>query len=194
MTWLRPRKPSASMIVAIIALVAALGGTSYAAITLPKNSVGSKQLKKNAVTTKKIKNHAVTAGKINPAGLTVPNATNATNATNAANGIPRVYGFINSDGTIDTARSKNIAAATLTSTSTYCVTPTSSSGVDVTKEFPVVTADEIQGSGTWNTAELYANKTSPCTTSAGPGWTIFTFTGGSSGESWTPAAFSLIAP
>jgi hypothetical protein len=179
------------MIVAIIALVAALGGTSYAALSLPKNSVGSKQLKKNAVITSKIKNGAVTAGKINTSGLTVPNALHANTAGSATNGIPRVYGFINSDGTIDTARSKNIAAVTLTGTSTYCVTPTSSSGVNVTKEFPVVVADEIQGSGIYNSAELYANKTSLCSTSAGPGWTIFTFTGGSS---YTPAAFSLIAP
>jgi hypothetical protein len=85
MTKLRPPRPSASMIVAIIALVAALGGTSYAAFSLPKNSVGTKQLKKNAVTTPKIKNGAVTAGKINPAGLTVPSATNANHATNATN-------------------------------------------------------------------------------------------------------------
>ncbi len=76
---LRPGKPSASMIVALIALVMAMGGTSYA-MTLGKNSVGSKQLKKNAVTTKKIKNHAVTAAKINPTGLTVPHATTAGSA------------------------------------------------------------------------------------------------------------------
>ena len=67
------------------ALFVALGGTSYAAIKVPKNSVGSKQLKKNAVTGSKIKNGAVTAAKINPSGLTVPNATNATNTTNATN-------------------------------------------------------------------------------------------------------------
>lgn len=83
MTRLRPRKPSASMIVAITALVLALGGTSYAALSLPKNSVGTKQLKKNAVTTSKIKSHAVTAAKINPAGLTVPSATHASSADSA---------------------------------------------------------------------------------------------------------------
>lgn len=71
------------MIVAIIALVLAIGGTSYAAISLPKNSVGTKQLKKNAVTTPKIKNGAVTAAKINPAGLTVPNASHASSADHA---------------------------------------------------------------------------------------------------------------
>src|SRR3954465_14056474 len=39
---------------ATIAVFIALGGASYAAITLPKNSVGSKQLKKKAVTPKKV--------------------------------------------------------------------------------------------------------------------------------------------
>ena len=36
-------------VIATIALFVALGGGAYAAITLPKNSVGAKQLKKNAV-------------------------------------------------------------------------------------------------------------------------------------------------
>ena len=78
------RAPSPSMAVALAALFVAMGGTSYAAFSLPKNSVGSKQLKKNAVTTSKIKKGAVTASKINTAGLTVPNALHA-NSANSAN-------------------------------------------------------------------------------------------------------------
>ncbi len=63
-------------VVACIALFVALGGASYAATRLPKNSVGSKQLKKNAVTTAKIKNGAVTGAKIKTSSLgTVPNAS-----------------------------------------------------------------------------------------------------------------------
>jgi hypothetical protein len=82
----RLRAPSPALVIALIALFVALGGTSYAAITaLPKNSVGTKQLKKNAVTGVKIKKGAVTASKINPAGLTVPNATHATSADSATN-------------------------------------------------------------------------------------------------------------
>jgi hypothetical protein len=50
------RRPSPPMVVACIALLAALAGTSYAAIQLPANSVGTKQLKKNAVTAAKVKN------------------------------------------------------------------------------------------------------------------------------------------
>jgi hypothetical protein len=36
-------------VIATVALFAALGGSSYAALNLPKASVGSKQLKKNSV-------------------------------------------------------------------------------------------------------------------------------------------------
>ena len=49
-------RPSPAMLVAMAALLIALGGTSYAAIKLPANSVGAKQLKKNAVNTAKVKN------------------------------------------------------------------------------------------------------------------------------------------
>src|SRR5215203_3732841 len=84
------------MVVALIALFVALGGVSYAAITLPANSVGARQLKKDAVTNAKIKAKAVTGAKVAANTLTganivessldtVPTAANATNATNANN-------------------------------------------------------------------------------------------------------------
>jgi hypothetical protein len=113
--WSRFAHPSPALVVATIALIVALGGTSYAALS--NNSVGSKQLENGAVgtaklkngavgtgklqnravTTAKLKNRAVTALKLNLTGVTVPNAlhanaadsatnaANATNATNAAN-------------------------------------------------------------------------------------------------------------
>jgi hypothetical protein len=43
-------------VMATIALFLALGGGAYAAIQLPKNSVGTRQLKKNAVVSSKVKN------------------------------------------------------------------------------------------------------------------------------------------
>ena len=42
-------------VIATVALFAALGGSSYAALNLPKASVGSKQLKKNSVSSPKVK-------------------------------------------------------------------------------------------------------------------------------------------
>jgi hypothetical protein len=55
------RGPKYANVTATIALVVALGGTSYAAATLPKNSVGSKQLKSNAVSSSKVKNGSLLA-------------------------------------------------------------------------------------------------------------------------------------
>ena len=86
-------RPSPAFVVACIALLVALGGTSYAAFNLPKNSVGTTQIKNNAVTTSKIKNGAVTGSKINLGTLTKPVlnadfaaiATQASHADNANN-------------------------------------------------------------------------------------------------------------
>ena len=60
----RWRAPSPSMIVACIALFVALGGTSYAAVTLPANSVGTTQLKNSAVTGDKVKTATLSGNKI----------------------------------------------------------------------------------------------------------------------------------
>jgi len=58
---LRPRLTYANVI-ATLALFLALGGaTAYAAQTLAKNSVGSKQLKRNAVTGAKVKDGSLAA-------------------------------------------------------------------------------------------------------------------------------------
>ena len=49
------RRITPSLIVSVIALVVALGGASYAAIQIPKNSVGTKQIKNRAVNSNKVK-------------------------------------------------------------------------------------------------------------------------------------------
>jgi hypothetical protein len=59
------RRPSASMVVALVALFAALGGVGYAATALPAGSVGTKQLRNNAVTFSKIALHTIGGQRIN---------------------------------------------------------------------------------------------------------------------------------
>jgi hypothetical protein len=109
MKWLRPMRPSPALVVASVALIVAMAGTSYAA-----SQIGSNQIKNGAVTNAKIKNGAVgnhkiangavgnhkiangavgnakiANGAINGAKLnlsalgTVPSATTATNAGHA---------------------------------------------------------------------------------------------------------------
>jgi hypothetical protein len=48
-----------SQAVAYVALFVALGGTGYAAVSLPAHSVGSRQLRTGAVGTSQLKNHSV---------------------------------------------------------------------------------------------------------------------------------------
>jgi hypothetical protein len=59
------RRPSPAMIVACIALLVALGGTSVAAVSqLARNSVGTPQLRNGAVTNAKLRNNAVNSSKV----------------------------------------------------------------------------------------------------------------------------------
>jgi hypothetical protein len=83
-------------VVGYIALFVALGGVSYAAVSLPKNSVGAKQIKKGAVTRSKLANGAVNGSKVAAGSLTgkqiksatlgqVPSAAHAGGADSATN-------------------------------------------------------------------------------------------------------------
>ena len=109
--------------IALLALFVALGGTTYAATSLPKNSVGAKQLKKNAVTNPKIKNNAVNGVKVANNSIkgadvlesslgkvpTAAKADIATSATNAANATNATHAT-----TADTAAPSGVAAGALT--------------------------------------------------------------------------------
>lgn len=55
------RRLSYANVVATIALFISLGGVSYAAVTLPRNSVGSRQLRNGAVTGAKVKDGSLSA-------------------------------------------------------------------------------------------------------------------------------------
>jgi hypothetical protein len=83
-------------VVGYVALFVALGGASYAAVSLPKNSVGQKQIKKGAVTRSKLANRAVNGSKVATGSLTgkqiksstlgqVPSAAHAASADTATN-------------------------------------------------------------------------------------------------------------
>jgi hypothetical protein len=94
--------------VSLIALFVALGGTGYAAVKLPKNSVGSTQLKNNAVTGAKVKNGALSAADFKagqlPAGERGPAGTNGLKGDKGDQGIsaaPTVYARVGADGTLE---------------------------------------------------------------------------------------------
>jgi hypothetical protein len=53
------RRPSFASVVSVMALFVALGGTSYAAVKLPKNSVGASQIKTASVSSSDVKNRSL---------------------------------------------------------------------------------------------------------------------------------------
>jgi hypothetical protein len=77
------RRPSPALVVSVIALMISLGGTSYAAFTLPKNSVGTKQLK----------NKAVTAGKIAPKAIALFKGRKGDRGPQGPQGVQGVQGI-----------------------------------------------------------------------------------------------------
>jgi hypothetical protein len=77
MRMLRGRLTYAN-VMSTVAVFIALGGASYAAINLPKNSVGTKQIKKNAVNGSKVAKDSLTGTDIKESTLgTVPSAATA---------------------------------------------------------------------------------------------------------------------
>ena len=84
----RLRLPSPAMCVALLGLSVALGGTTWAATSLPARSVGTTQLKPDAVTSAKVKNHSLTGADINVFALgTVPAAKRAALAASATSAV-----------------------------------------------------------------------------------------------------------
>jgi hypothetical protein len=100
-------RPSPAMVVACAALFVSLGGVGYAAIVLPANSVGPKQLKKNAVNSAKVKPRSLLASDFKkgqlprgPRGLQgVPGAPGAPGAKGDP-GTPatRLWAYVSSTG------------------------------------------------------------------------------------------------
>ena len=80
-------RPSHALVVAYLALVVALGGTSYAAVKLPKNSVGSKQIKVGAVKSVDVKEGTLRTGDVRDDSLTGADISESTLAEVPRSGI-----------------------------------------------------------------------------------------------------------
>lgn len=139
------RLPGPALVISLVALFVALGGTGYAALRLPRNSVGTAQIRSGAVTGVKIRNGVVTAakvkngtltgaklrngtvtaGKIDVRGLTVPNATHSTEAvtamTAATASTATTATSATTAGTATTASSPGTLASGKTETGVYSV-------------------------------------------------------------------------
>ncbi len=120
MTVIRRHLAAPAMVVACAALIVALGGVSYAAGVLPKNSVGTAQLQKNAVTAAKVKNSSLMAADFKagqlPAG---PQGPKGETGPHGPKGDPGAQGYarvvVNASGaTVDGLRSSGVSQSNVT--------------------------------------------------------------------------------
>lgn len=162
-------RPSPAMVVALLALFVAMGGSVYAASTingktvkkntLPGNrvktsSLPGNKLKQKTVTGNRLKNDTITGTQINEATLgTVPSATTATTATTALSASPPAYAHINADGSVDSANSHNIGNANVThpEEGVYCLT-----GLTVKPHVILAEVDSKDGPGVTE-ASVFSN-------------------------------------
>jgi hypothetical protein len=145
-----PRMPRHSTIAAYLALFLALGGTSYAVVNLPRNSVGASELRKNAVRSSDVKDRSLKAIDFQRGSL-------LRSPTSAARAYARINtGSCGTPGPCTLDDSKGVSAAERQSTGVYCVTAPgiSSNGVTaaVTVDFtstssPVGLAQTSLGDG-----------------------------------------------
>src|SRR5947208_709341 len=120
------RLPSPAMIVALLALCVALGGSAYAAgkingKNIKNGTISGKKLKNRTITTKKLSSSAIGSlgGRRGPRGY---KGLRGARGAKGADGTALAYARVGSDGTIDTARSKGIAQTNVSHTTTgvYC--------------------------------------------------------------------------
>ena len=64
------KRPSASLVISCVSLFIAMGGTSYAVIHLPANSVNTRQIKNGAVNAGKLHANSVNGSKVKNGSLT----------------------------------------------------------------------------------------------------------------------------
>jgi hypothetical protein len=142
---MRLRRPSHGTVVAYLALSVALGGSSYAAVTLTRNSVKARHIARNAITSPKVKNGSLlirdfAAGQI-PAGAKGEKGdqgekgdrgergeqgeqgTGGTPGADGAPGTARAYGRVSACASAfcTITRNKGIAYAVNVASGTYCV-------------------------------------------------------------------------
>jgi hypothetical protein len=134
------RRVTFSNVVSLVALFVALSGGAYA-LSVPRNSVGARQLKRGAVTNSKIKDGAVTAAKVKPRSLLArdfklgqlpagPKGDRGDKGDKGDKGDPGLqgpagtavaYGYVRANGTFDASRSLHLLASVNTATNIYCL-------------------------------------------------------------------------
>ena len=172
-------------VVASIALFAALGGSSYAAISLPAKSVGAKQLRSGSVRTAKVKDGSLLAkdfksGQLpaGPKGDPGPRGVPGVQGEKGEAGTARAYALVDPQGAsndVDPALVqpyvKAFTSVRRTSTGFYCVHP--AAGIDPSTMPAIVNPEYGFSSGSdlkayWEQGHCNADEYQVVTEQGGP--------------------------
>lgn len=119
MSVLKRFRPSPAMVIACLALLLALGGTGYAAIKLPRNSVTTVQVKDFSLLARDFKRGQLPAGPVGPTGPTGPAGAAGPAGPAGPSGSASVkWALVRPDGGI-AAQSGGITLAAKPSAGTY---------------------------------------------------------------------------
>src|SRR4051812_28392484 len=142
---------------ALLALFVALGGTSYAAVALPANSVGAKQLKKAALGGAKLRANAVDSSRVRDKSLRASDfapgqlPAGATGPAGPAGAFASGSDSTDPDPNIDLASSpKTVLSTTVTTTSKSRIVATGSANVSGGANFAAVCYPEIGDGGNFS--------------------------------------------
>jgi hypothetical protein len=180
------RHLSYANVMATSALFIALGGGAYAATSLPKGSVGTKQIRKNAVVSSRVKDRSLLArdfkaGQLpaGPQGKKGDTGLQGVKGDTGPAGSAFAFAHVNTNGSLDDANSLNVTALVKTKTGRYCLAVASAprnavaasdsnageggvfTAVDLTPGAHITTGDCPQGTDvmvtTYNTAGALAD-------------------------------------
>jgi hypothetical protein len=193
------RKLSYSNVVATAALFLALGGISYAAVELPRSSVGTRQLKNEAVSTAKTKDGAITRAKVADGAVVnskiadgavtgtkvnlstlgrVPNAAFATDADHAARS-DHALSSSQADFALKAKEAGYLAGQPASAYGAALVAHTEIPPTDVDAEWWAPVSGASQAGSTLKSVEMLTPSTTP---SFARGFTSFSWTGPSPGD------------
>ena len=182
LTTARRRRPSAGVVLAIVALFVALGGSSYAAVSaLPKGSVGALQIKQNAVNGKKVQDGSLLAKDFKPGQL--PSGPQGPQGTQGPQG---------EQGPTGPQGAPGISGFHIVEGTTVSVDPGRTS--QQTVNCPAGEKAISGGYETGSSINVTLNRTGPATT-AGTGWYVRITNNDAAAKNWNAQAVCVnVAP
>jgi hypothetical protein len=125
--------PSPALIISLVALFVALGGTGYAITvtgkTVKNNSLTGRDVKNNSLTSKDIRDRSLRVRDFLPGEL--PGTGGGAPGRTGAAGSALAFAHVNGNGTVDAGASKNIAVVKKTGSGAYCLNYTAGTATNI---------------------------------------------------------------